>query len=116
MRKRTVFPILLLLLSPLARAAEVPKMLEIGAAAPDFRLPGVDDKTYTLADFREAKLLVVVFTCNHCPTAQAYEDRLIALAKGYKDQGVAVVAINPNDATAVRLDELGYSDLNDDLP
>jgi thiol-disulfide isomerase/thioredoxin len=54
-----------------------------------------------------------VFTCNHCPTAQAYEDRLIRLATDYKDKGVAVVAINPNDPKAVRLDELGYTDLSD---
>jgi thiol-disulfide isomerase/thioredoxin len=54
-----------------------------------------------------------VFTCNHCPTAQAYEDRIIQLAKDYKSRGVAVVAINPNDPKAVRLDELGYTDLGD---
>src|SRR5215213_5826456 len=91
-------------------------MLEIGAPAPDFKLPGVDGKTHTLADFKDAKLLVVVFTCNHCPTAQAYEDRIIALANDYKDKSVALVAINPNDAASVRLDELGYTDLSDDLP
>jgi thiol-disulfide isomerase/thioredoxin len=107
--------VILFSLSPLARAADNYKMLEIGSPAPDFKLKGVDDKTYTLADFKDTKLLVVVFTCNHCPTAQAYEDRIIALAKDYKDKGVALVAINPNDAASVRLDELGYSDLNDDL-
>ncbi|MCU0874209.1 MAG: redoxin domain-containing protein [Pirellulaceae bacterium] len=53
--------------------------LEIGAAAPDFALPGVDGKTYRLADFAAAKVLVVMFTCNHCPTAQAYEDRILQL-------------------------------------
>src|SRR3954464_716408 len=89
-----------------SHAAEQPKMLDIGAAAPDFKLPGVDGKTYTLASFADAKLLVVIFTCNHCPTAQAYEDRIIKLHADYKDKGVALVAINPNDATAVRLDEL----------
>lgn len=47
------------------------KMLEIGATAPDFRLPGVDGKFYSLADFKDAKALVVLFSCNHCPTAQA---------------------------------------------
>ena len=61
----------------------------------------------------DARVLVVVFTCNHCPTAQAYEDRVIKLATDYKDKGVAVVAIQPNDPRAVRLDELGYTDLSD---
>ena len=96
-------------------AADPPglKTLPIGAAAPDFKLPGVDGKDYTLKDFAAARVLVVVFTCNHCPTAQAYEDRLIRLHEDYKDKGVALVAISPNDPLAVRLDELGYSDLGD---
>jgi peroxiredoxin len=87
--------------------------LPIGSAAPDFSLPGVDGKTYSLASFAGAKVLVIVFTCNHCPTAQAYEDRLIQLTKDYKDKGVAVVAIMPNDPTSIRLDELGYTDMGD---
>ncbi len=87
--------------------------LEIGASAPDFALPGVDGKTYTLNDFADAKLLMVIFTCNHCPTAQAYEERIKQLYDQYKDRGVALLAISPNDPLAVRLDELGYSDLND---
>ncbi len=65
------------------------KTLEIGTKAPDFKLPGVDGKTYTLASFKTANILVVVFTCNHCPTAQAYEDRIIQLTKDYKSKGVA---------------------------
>jgi len=89
--------------------------LEIGEAAPDFKLPGVDDKEYTLASFKDAKLLCVIFTCNHCPTAQAYEERIAKLQSDYKDKGVALVAISPNDALAVRLDELGYADLGDSL-
>lgn len=93
--------------------AREPQTLEIGAAAPDFALPGVDGKTHRLADFADAKVLMVVFTCNHCPTAQAYEDRIIQLHKDFKDRGVAVVAISPNDPQAVRLDELGYTDLGD---
>ncbi|HEY7117573.1 MAG TPA: redoxin domain-containing protein [Tepidisphaeraceae bacterium] len=96
-------------------AAEDYKTLEIGAAAPDFKLKGVDDKTYTLGDFAAAKILVIVFTCNHCPTAQAYEDRIIQLANDYKDKGVALVAINPNSISGLRLDELGYTDLTDDF-
>lgn len=98
-----------------ARAADEPKTLEIGSPAPDFDLPGVDGKRHKLSDYKDAKVLAVVFTCNHCPTAQAYEDRLIKLQQDYKDKGVALVAINPNDPLAVRLDELGYSDLGDSL-
>lgn len=87
--------------------------LPIGAAAPDFSLTGVDGKTYTLSSFREARILVIVFTCDHCPTAQAYEDRIIALARDYKDKGVTLVAIMPNDPSSIRLDELGYTDMGD---
>ncbi len=108
--------VILFSLTPVGRSA--PKgmaTLKIGAAAPDFKLPGVDGKTYRLSDFAKAKVLVVVFTCNHCPTAQAYEDRLIRLHADFKGRGVAVVAISPNDPKAVRLDELGYSDLGDSL-
>lgn len=98
-------------------AAEPPgfKALAIGDSAPDFKLPGVDDKEYSLADFKDAKALVVVFTCNHCPTAQAYEERIVKLHADFKDKGAALVAISPNDDQAVRLDELGYSDLGDSL-
>jgi len=107
--------IVLLFLAPeFSRAAQQkPKTLEIGRQAPDFNLPGVDGRNYRLADFADAKVLVVVFTCNHCPTAQAYEDRIIKLISDYKSKGVAVVAISPNDPEAVRLDELGYSDMGD---
>ena len=91
------------------------KTLEIGAPAPGFELPGVDGKTHRLADFASSKVLVVVFTCNHCPTAQAYEERLVKLHADTKDRGVAVVAISPNDPQAVRLDELGYTDVGDGL-
>lgn len=88
-------------------------MLAIGQPAPDFDLPGVDGKRYTLKSFADAKFLVIVFTCNHCPTAQAYEERIKKLAADYKPKGVALVAISPNDPLAVRLDELGYTDLGD---
>src|SRR5262245_44871742 len=89
------------------------KTLEIGDKAPDFALPGVDDREYSLADFAKAKLLAIIFTCNHCPTAQAYEERMIQLHADYKDRGVALVAISPNDPKAVRLDELGYTEYSD---
>jgi peroxiredoxin len=105
----------LCLASSLWAAPKGMKTLEIGQAAPDFALPGVDGKTHRLKDFADAKVLVVVFTCNHCPTAQAYEDRLIKIHDDYKDRGVALVAISPNDAKAVRLDELGFTDVGDSL-
>src|SRR5689334_18082534 len=87
-------------------AADPPGLttLPIGTQAPDFRLPGVDGKTYSLKDFADAKVLVVIFTCNHCPTAQAYEERIARLHAETKDKGVAVVAISPNDPAALRLD------------
>jgi peroxiredoxin len=94
------------------QAADVP-VLPIGSAAPDFSLPGVDGKTYALKDFSSAKVLLIAFISNHCPEAQAYEDRLIKLTNDYKDKGVTVVAINPNSPKGVRLDELGYTDLDD---
>jgi peroxiredoxin len=90
-----------------------PATLAIGATAPDFHLPGVDGKSYSLGDFAAARVLVVIFTCNHCPTAQAYEKRIADLHNDFKERGVAVVAISPNNPAAVRLDELGYTDLGD---
>jgi thiol-disulfide isomerase/thioredoxin len=80
---------------------------------PHFELPGIDGKTYTPASFADAKILCLIFTCNHCPTAQRYEERMKQLVTDYAPKGVAVVAINPNNADAVRLDELGWSDLSD---
>jgi thiol-disulfide isomerase/thioredoxin len=89
------------------------KPLAIGDAAPGFSLPGVDGKTYSLADFAAAKILVVVFTSNHCPTAQAYEERLKKIVADYAAKGVALVAIQPNSPKGLRLDELGYTELGD---
>jgi peroxiredoxin len=89
------------------------KTLAIGAQAPDFHLPGVDGRTYSLKDFSDAKVLVVVFTCNHCPTAQAYETRIQKLHDDYRAQGVALVAISPNSPAGLRLDELGFTDVGD---
>ena len=109
----TIIP-LLLLVCGITRAADV-TTLELGASAPDFDLPGVDGKNHKLHDYDAAKVLVIVFTCNHCPTAQAYEQRIIQLDADFKNKGVALVAINPNDPRAVRLDELGYTDLSDSL-
>jgi len=87
--------------------------LPIGSPAPAFSLPGTDGKTYSLSSFSKADVLVIVFTCNHCPTAQAYEDRIIQLTKDYSSKNVAVIAIMPNDPTSINLDELGYTDMGD---
>jgi peroxiredoxin len=104
---------LIAFLNPSDAIAGDHKTLAIGATAPDFSLPCVDGKTYTLSSFKKAKLLVIIFTCNHCPTAQSYEDRIIKLTSDYADKNVAVVAIMPNDPKALRLDELDFSDLGD---
>jgi thiol-disulfide isomerase/thioredoxin len=110
---RTIAMLALLALSAVAEESKYP--LKIGASAPDFDLPGVDGKNHALKDFADSKFLVVVFTCNHCPTAQAYEERIKKLVSDYKERGVAFVAINPNSAEGVRWDELGYTDLDDSM-
>ncbi len=89
--------------------------MAIGQKAVDFKLPDVTGRYYTLADFKKADVLVIVFTCNHCPTAQAYEDRIIRFTGDYKDKNVAVVAIMPNSMYSLLLEECGYSDLDDSL-
>ena len=84
--------------STLALAGEATgPQLEPGAKAPSFSLKATDGKTYSLADSMGKKGTLVVFTCNHCPFAKAYEDRLIALAKAYQPKGIAFLAINAND-------------------
>ena len=100
-------------LSLLARAAADHPVLPLGSAAPDFTLPGIDGKMHSLADYASSPLLVVVFTCNHCPIAQMYEQRIARLAADYGPRGVAVVAIQPNAPEAIRVDELDCSDVSD---
>lgn len=97
------------------KPAGVPPILEIGAQAPYFNLPGIDGKMHALKDYHASKVLVIVFTCNHCPVAQMYEKRIKQLAGEYQNRGVAVVAINPNDPQAVHLSEMGHTDLGDTL-
>jgi len=81
--------------------------LKLGEPAPQWsKLPGVDGQVHSLPDYRDAKLVVVVFTCNHCPVAVAYEDRLVALQKDYQDKGVQLIAINVNNLPADRLDKM----------
>jgi thiol-disulfide isomerase/thioredoxin len=105
--------ILLITFSNFAFSFDEHKTLATGADAPDFSLPGIVGKIYTLKSFKNAKVLVIVFMCNHCPTSQAYEDRVIKLTNDYVPKGVSVVAINPNSPGSLRLDELGYSDVGD---
>jgi thiol-disulfide isomerase/thioredoxin len=111
--------ILILVLGALGLVAQStrpdPPTLAIGAKAPDFRLTGTDDKIWTLKDFDRKKLLVVVFSCDHCPTAQAYEDRLIRVCLDYQARGVGMVMISPNSPRALNLAEMGYTDLGDTL-
>ena len=76
------------------------KKLEIGQRAPEFTLPGVGGKDHALSSFIDKKIVVVVFTCNHCPYVQAYEERLICIQRDYGAKGVQLVAVNANDAVS----------------
>jgi len=87
--------------------------LAIGAKAPDFTLPDINGKYISLKDFNKSDILVIVFTCNHCPTAQAYEDRIIRFTSDYSKKGVQVLAIMPNSCAGLLLEECDYSDLDD---
>ena len=75
----------------------MPFTLQIGQPAPDFDLPGVDGKNYSLGSFKDAKLLVVVFSCNHCPYVIGCEDRMNRFYADYSPRGVAMIAINSNE-------------------
>jgi len=108
-----VFALFVLTVGPAAAQPKGFTALAIGDAAPDYSLPGVDGRTYALKDFAKSRVLLVIFTCNHCPTANAYAGRIQKLHDDFKDRGVALVAISPNDPLAVRLDELGYTDVAD---
>lgn len=93
-------------LSVLASCA-VAEEIKVGAKAPDWSgIIGTDDKEHALADYAKAKIVVLVFMANHCPVAVAYEDRLVAIQKDYKDKGVQVVAVNVNNIPADRLDQM----------
>ena len=93
--------------------ADDPETLAIGQKAPGFELVGIDGETYSLDNFKRAEVLTVVFTANHCPTAQAYEERVKKLAGAYSPEQMQLVAISSNHPGAVCLEELGYSDLGD---
>ena len=100
----------------LPAAADVPPILKVGSPAPDFNLPGVDGKMHSLNEYAAAKVLAIIFTCDHCPVAQMYEKRIKELTADYLDRGVDVVAIMGNDPKAIHLSEMGHTDLSDSLP
>jgi peroxiredoxin len=112
MLRRVFLALSMVALCAPAYAAELP----IGAKAPEFKsLPGVDGKTYSLADMKDAKVVVVCFTCNICPVAVAYEDRFVEFSKKYAGKGVKFVAINANrktedlSAMKARAEEKGFN-------
>jgi peroxiredoxin len=82
--------------------------LELDRPAPDFDLPGVDGKRYSPASFADARLLVLVFSCNHCPYVTGSEDRMIAFANRYAPRGVAFAAINANETDNHPTDSLDH--------
>jgi len=89
--------------------------LAIGDKAPYFRLPNVDGKYVSIDDFSDSDVLVIYFTCNHCPTAQAYEERFNDIVDDYSGKKVAFVGISPNSPIGLLPEELGYTDLSDDF-
>jgi peroxiredoxin len=110
---RLFFPFIALALA--AWSADEHPTLAIGSAAPDFSLPGIDGRMHTLGEYSGSRVLVIIFTCNHCPTAQLYESRIKQLVEDYRQKSVALVAIEPNDPKAILLSELGYTDVSDSL-
>src|SRR6202050_300381 len=98
---RKMFGLLLISLMSLALRGQTPHpILALGSPAPNFALPGVDGKNHQLSDYASSPVLVVVFTCDHCPIAQMYERRIEQLYEEYGKRGVAVVAIQGNDPKA----------------
>lgn len=95
--KKLAFNFLFILASPILFAGGI----KVGDKAEDFNLKNVDGKMVSLSNYKDAKGFVVVFTCNHCPYAKAYQDRLISIDKKYKPLGYPVIAINPNDEKIV---------------
>jgi peroxiredoxin len=107
---------LLLFIAGTRLVAEDPpgfQRLQIGDAAPEFTLPGIDDRTWSLGDFAAADVLMVYFTSNHCPVCHAQDPRLLTLLEELEGRSLAVVAINPNSGDGLRPDELGYSKYDD---
>src|SRR5712664_3574985 len=114
MRKLFSF-VLMLFLSLAVHGEQSHPILTLCSPAPDFALPGVDGKVHTLKDYAAKRVVVVVFTCNHCPIAQMYERRIEQLYEDYGKRSVAIVAIQGNDPKALAIDELDSSDISDTL-
>ena len=89
--------------------------LAIGSQAPDFNLPGVDGRRHKLSEYKNYPILAIIFTCDHCPTAQLYEGRIKELVEDYRPKGVGFVAIQPNAPAAASARELNYTDVDDTL-
>lgn len=128
MKRTAVLPVLVLSLAALGQsqarnpapaaedaAAKAHPTLALGSPAPDFFLAGVDGKRHRLNEYRDTPLLAIVFTCDHCPTAQLYEGRIKALVAEYRPKGVGFVAIQPNAPAAASLHELNYTHVEDTL-
>ena len=106
-RKGTLGLVMVAAAMAIGSSALAAKALKAGDEAPGWSgIIGIDDKEHGLADYKEAKAIVLVFTCNHCPVAVAYEDRVIALQKDYGPKGVQVIAVNVNNIPADRLDKM----------
>src|SRR5580704_5717115 len=101
MTMKKLLSITAMLLVVFAATSFAPTGYSVGDKATDFKLKNIDGKVVSLADFKDAKGFIVVFTCNHCPFAKAYENRIMALDKKYRALGYPVVAIQPNDANEV---------------
>lgn len=99
----------------LERQWKVHPTLTLGSPAPDFSLPGIDGKKHSLSEYKDSRLLAIVFTCNHCPAAQLYEGRIKKLVEDYRPKGVAFVAVQPNAPAAAAARELNYTDVDDTL-
>ena len=113
---KKLFTFALISLMSLALRGQTPHpILALGSPAPNFALPGVDGKNHQLSDYASSPVLVVVFTCDHCPIAQMYERRIEQLYEEYGKRGVAVVAIQGNDPKATTIEELDSSDAGDTL-
>jgi len=113
MRKLSIA--ILLCIATWSVRAQTHPILALGSSAPNFELPGVDGRMHRLSDYAGSPVLAVIFTCDHCPIAQVYEQRIERLYEDYGKRGVAVVAIQGNDPKALTIDELDSSDMSDTL-
>ncbi len=113
MKKLVVLFTLLLSFPVFSQTHPNPETLKPGSKAIDFNLKGVDGKMYSLSSFKNAKILVIIFSAPHCPTAQAYEQRIMDIQNDFEKKGLQVVMINPNSPESVCLEERGYTDLGD---